>query len=135
MADVGTGSTLHINTAGSSPLGGSASTLEITGITMDGQERQAFDVSHLATTGARVKIFGRLHDEGSISVEFQVDETDIPDIRSGTLQAVGVLFPDGNGYWGDAQITRVNWGQPVEGVMTGTVVFTFAGVVTKVAAV
>lgn len=134
MADVGTGSTLHIGTAGGDPTGGSASTLEITSIAIDGQERQVFDVSHLATVGARTKIFGRLHDEGSISVEFEVDESDIPDIRDGTIQAVGVLMPDGNGFWGDAAISRVTWGIPLEGVMTGTVVFTFADDVTPIAA-
>lgn len=116
--DVGTGSIATFAESG-------APDLKITSFNLDGQEKVVVDSSDMSTTGFRKKVFGRLTEPGALSMNINFDPEDPPVL--GDWGAITVTFPSGATLSGTGQITSFTMDDPMEELITGTVVFSFDG--------
>lgn len=122
--DISTGITLVFGTSGFSA--------EITSITLDPQEVEPVDVSHMGTTGFREYIFTKLTDPGGISFDMHYDpDEDLPTL--GTAETITLTFATPSGGLTGANISGTgamishSAEAPLEGVMTASAVIKFDG--------
>lgn len=128
--DIGTGWTL---TMGTSDYGA-----EITQLDADGKEVPVIDISHMGTTGSRVKMVGDLVDEGSINVSIHFDSSTMDELEAafGVSQTMTLTAPLSTGgstagtIAGTGAMTKHNWTAPLEDKMVGNYTITWLGAVT-----
>ncbi len=124
MADKGTGSTIAFGT--------SSYSVNVTNISISGEEVPVIDATHMGTTGYREKIFGDLVEPPEVTVEIFYDP-DEPPIVSGAVETITITFPPGTGQATGANIAGtgkiVSWDNsiPLEDIMTGTYTVKFDG--------
>lgn len=130
---------VDIGTGWSITFGSQTYDAEITALSGDGKEVPVIDVSHMGTTGSRVKTVGDLIDEGSVDVTIHWDsrDWDTLELAFGVVQTITLTAPlpsgltgSGGTIAGSAAITKENWTAEMEDKMTGNYTITWMGAVT-----
>lgn len=111
---------------------------DITDLDADGKEVPVIDVTHMGTTGSRVKTVGDLIDEGSVDISIHHHSQDWDTLESsfGVVQSITLTCPapaglsTGGTIVGSGAITKHNWSAPLEDKMVGNYTVTWMGAVT-----
>ncbi len=124
MADTGTGTTVAFGT--------SSYSVNITNLSIDGEEVEVFDVSHFGTTGYKEKIFSSLSEPPQFTCDVLYDP-DEPAPVSGAVETITITFPvpagssNGATLAGTGKIISTGADIPHDGVMTGQYVVQYDG--------
>ena len=122
--DKGTGTTVAFGT--------SSYSVNISSISISGEEVPVIDATHMGTTGYREKIFGDLVEPPEVTVEIHFDPDNEPPV-SGAVETVTITFPLPAGQTtaanmaGTAKIVSWDNAVPLEDIMTGTYTIKFDG--------
>ena len=127
--DIGTGTTVTFGTSGI--------TANITDVGWSGLSRESVPTSHMGTTGGMTYTPADLYDPGELTLEVQFDpdknyEVDIARVA----ETITVTFPLASGQstasaWSATGfITGIEWDDPLEGLMTGTITCKMSGAIT-----
>lgn len=124
MADTGTGTTVAFGT--------SSYSVNITNLSLDGEEVEKFDVSHFGTTGYKEKIFSSLVEPPEFTCDVFYDP-DEPAPVSGAVETITITFPipggmtNGATLAGTGKIISTGADIPHDNVMVGQYTVAFDG--------
>lgn len=109
-------------------------TLLLTSINVAGEEINVVDVTDLATTSTRKKIFGKLKDSGTVELEYNIDPDSNVRPVSGTTETMTITLPTGlttaaslAGTGAVTSIDAVDGSGGDENPLSGSLTFTWDG--------